>query len=219
MVNNEQTRLNITNNLLGGFFNITSIPALTDTSININDLSYTSMLNQPLVSPDPRGDNIATAQNYLINASGLALPWGKPDSNFHGNPQQINNYTKVYKTTTAVQTYNLFALAKLYQDSQTNTTDWGLRKQLITQSTSSAWFGYVINQDLGWVIRQILLYISQNYVLSDQLVQLNRQIAATLAMTNTLLITNNYLQASNLRDSAEGINNNIVPATPPTPPE
>ena len=63
----------------------------------------------------------------------------------------------------------------------------------------------VIANDLGWVLRQILLFSSQTYVLMDQLLQTQKQMLATLAMTNTLLVANSNYQASILSNKAQGI--------------
>jgi hypothetical protein len=198
---NEANQYTMQQTLLTSFFGANNIA--TPSPANLNDLSYTTLLGQPLVSPDPR-TGVNSAMNYLTNASGLGLPLTMPSSGFRGDATSQKNYTNFYNTVTAVQTYNGFVLSRLYQDSQSEQSDSSLRKQLITQSSNSSWFTSVITNDLGWVLRQILLYSSQTYVLMDQLVQTQKQMAATLAMTNTLFIVSNELQGNFLLKQAQG---------------
>lgn len=201
---NETNQYNMQTALLTTFFGANNIQATPPNPQNINDLAYVSMLKQPLVSPDPRGNNVNVAMNYLTNASGLGMPLPLPSSSFRGQADAQKNYINYYNTMTAVQTYNAFALSRLYQDSQSRQNDSTLRNKLITQSSNSDWFSSVITNDLGWVLRQILLYTSQSYVLMDQMVQTQKQMAATLAMTNTLIIVNNKLQGDILLKQAKG---------------
>lgn len=202
-LNNESNQYAATHALMTNFFGASNLQASPPIPQNINDLSYTTLLGQPLITPDPRS-GVDPAMNYLINASGLGLPLTVPSAGFRGPAIAQKNYVKFYNTMTAVQTYNGFVLSRLYQDSKSSQNDRSLRSQLITQSTNSNWFSAVITNDLGWVLRQMLLYNSQMYVLMDQLVQSQKQMAATLAMTNTLFIINNEIQGNLLLKQAEG---------------
>lgn len=201
---NENKQYSMQTALLTNFFGAKNIQATPPIPPNINDLAYVSMLGQLLVSPDPRGDNVNVAMNYLTNASGLGASLTLPSPGFRGKENARDNYTKFYNAMTAVQTYNGFVLSRLYQDSQTKQNDSDLRTKLITQSSNADWFSSVITNDLGWVLRQILLYTSQSYILMDQSVQTQKQMAATLAMTNTLLIVNNMIQGDQLLKQAQG---------------
>ena len=201
-IQNEQDMYAMQTQLLNTFFNL---PGNNQTPVNINDVVYPSMLQTPLINPDPRGNTVDSGMNYLKNASGLNIGITMPSSSFRGSEDNRNEYLKFYNTITAVQTYNLFALSHLYQDSKSDSSSRPLRQQLIAESSNSSWFTAVITNDLGWVLRQILLYSSQNYILMDQLVQINKQIAATLAMNNTLQMSNNYLQANTLLQKAQGL--------------
>jgi hypothetical protein len=200
-LNNEANAIALQTSLLTTFFGSSNISA--GTPQNMNDLSFSTLLGNPLLSPDPRSGANA-ALNYLTNASGLNLTYPVPSAGWRGSSEAQKAYTQFYNTVTAVQTYNAYALSHLYEDSQTLVNDTALRKQLITQTTNANWFSSVIANDLGWVFRQILLYCSQTYVLMDQLVQTQKQMAATLAMTNTLLIANSGFQANTLMTQAKG---------------
>lgn len=200
-MNNEASQAALQTSLLTSFFGAANISS--GTPQNLNDLSYTTLLGTPLLSPDPRSGANASL-NYLTNASSLGITYPIPAAGWRGTQEAQKNYSQFYNTFTSIQTYNAYVLSRLYQDSQTMSSDTSLRKQLITQSTNSAWFTSVITNDLGWVLRQILLYSSQNYVLMDQLVQTQKQMSATLAMTNSLLIANSGFQANTLLSKAQG---------------
>lgn len=202
---NEANQLALQTSLLTSFFGAANISA--GNPQNLNDLSYTTLLGAPLLSPDPRSGANAPL-NYLTNASSLAITYPIPGPGWRGNAQAQKNYTAFYNTVVAVQTYNAYVLSRLYEDSQTFSSDTSLRNQLIKQSSNSDWFTSVISNDLGWVLRQILLYSSQGYVLMDQLVQTQKQMLATIAMTNSLLVANSGYQASNLISKAQGGSSN-----------
>jgi len=200
-LNNESAQYTLQQTLLTTFFGASNIQ--TPNPQNMNDLAFPTLLGKPLVSPDPRTGVDAT-MNYLVNASGLGIPLTIPAAGWRGDATSQKNYRNFYNTVTAVQTYNGFVLSRLYEDSKSLSTDSALRTQLITQSSNSGWFTSVITNDLGWILRQILLYNSQSYVLMDQLVQTQKQMLATLAMTNTLFIASNELQGNILLQKAQG---------------
>lgn len=203
---NETNQYGMQQNLVTTFFGPTNInvsPPTLPNPVNVNDLSYTTLLGQLLVTPDPR-TGVNPAMNYLVNASGLGMPITIPGAGMRGDAVSRKNYTNYYNTVTAVQTYNAFILSRLYEDAQTLQNDNSLRGQLIAQSSNSAWFSSVIANDLGWVLRQILLYNSQMYVLMDQLVQTQKQMLTTLAMNNTLAMVNAQMQGFNLLKQAQG---------------
>ena len=200
-LNNEANQTTLQTSLLTSFFGSANIAA--GNPQNLNDLSYTTLLGIPLLSPDPRSD-VNSSLNYLMNASGLGITYPAPSAGWRGPQLAQKNYVQFYNTVVAVQTFNAYVLSRLYEDSHTLATDTSLRKQLITQSSNSNWFTSVISNDLGWVLRQLLLYSSQSYVLLDQLVQSQKQMTASLAMTNTLLIANSGFQASTLLTKAQG---------------
>jgi hypothetical protein len=200
-VSSEANQYTLQQTLLTNFFGSNHVTASPPVPYNLNDISYTTLLGQPLASSDPRSEDFA--MNYLVNASGLGIPLEVPDDSWSGEKDYKLNYKKFYNATTSVQTYNAFVLSRLYQESKT-TNQNATRMQLIAQSGNSDWFSAIISNDLGWVLRQILLYNSQMFLLLDQLVQSQRQMAASLAMTNTLLIISNQFQGKFLLDKAKG---------------
>lgn len=200
-LSNETNQYALQQTLLTNFFGSSNISAGNPN--NINDLSYSTLLGAPLLNPDPRS-GVDAATNYLVNASSLGIPLTAPEDGWQGDKTSQKVYKNFYNTITSVQTYNAFVLSRLYEDGKTASNDNSLRKQLITQSSSSSWFTSVISNDLGWVLRQLLLYSSQTYILMDQLLQTQKQAAATLAMTNTLIIANSLIQSNQLLQKAQG---------------
>ncbi len=200
-LNNQANQLTLQQSLLSSFFGAANIAAATPQ--NINDLSFTTLLGQPLLSPDPRS-GVNASLNYLTNVSSLGISYPIPGAGWRGSQQAQKNYIQFYNTVTAVQTYNAYVLSGLYEDSQTLSNDNSLQSQLIMQSSNPDWFTSVITNDLGWVLRQILLFTSQSYILMDQLLHTQKQMLATLAMTNTLLVANSGFQANTLISKAQG---------------
>jgi len=198
---NQANQITLQQSLLSSFFGAANISA--GNPQNLNDISFTTLLGQPLLSPDPRS-GVNASLNYLTNASSLGVSYTTPSAGWRGTQQAQKNYIGFYNTITAVQTYNAYVLSGLYEDSQTLSNDNSLRSQLITQSSNADWFTSVITNDLGWVLRQILLFSSQTYILMDQLLQTQKQMLATLAMTNSLLVANSGFQASSLLSKAQG---------------
>jgi hypothetical protein len=175
----------------------------TTVPVNVNDLDYASLLGSANFFQTETRPNVDPALNYVTNSSGLGLALTPPGAGWGGSATDQQNYTNFYNAVSAVQTYDAYALSQNYQDSKTITADSTARLALIQQSSNSSWFASVMTNDLGWVLRQLLVYTSQNYVLLDQLVQSQRQMATTLAMTNTLFIANSGFQASLLLQKAK----------------
>lgn len=198
---NQVNQVDLQQSLLTTFFGANNIAS--GNPQNLNDLSYTTLLGQPLLSPDPRS-GVNAALNYLTNASSLGITYTIPSAGWRGNQTNQKGYISFYNTVTAVQTYNAYVLSGLYEESRTWANDVSLRSQLIAQSTNANWFTSVITNDLGWVLRQILLFGSQTYVLMDELLQTQKKMLATLAMTNSLLVANSGFQADTLLAKAQG---------------
>lgn len=200
-LNNQANQLSLQQSLLTTFFGASNISA--GTPQNLNDLSYSTLLGQPLLSPDPR-TGVNASLNYLTNISSLGITYPAPSTSWRGPAQAQKSYIQFYNTITAIQTYNAYVLSGLYEDSQTQANDTSLRSQLVTQSSNANWFTSVITNDLGWVLRQILLFTSQSYIVMDQLLYTQKQMLATLAMTNSLLVANSGFQVNTLISKAQG---------------
>lgn len=208
---NNQYQNQVQSRLLTDLFNINNSNAVK--MPYVNDLTYTTLLGSPILSPDPRTNppansgitpavNLDPAYNYIKNASGLVVPLTPPSNSWSGPTQARTDYTNMYKTLASVQTFNAYVLGGLYAQykSQNDLTKAGKTNQtqfLIQQATNPNWFTQVASEKLGVVLRQILLFDSQSYVLLSQMQETQKQALAAQAMTNSLLIlinqNSNYL--------------------------
>lgn len=180
-----------------------------------NDLTFSTLLGNPILNPDPRiisgavtGNTIDPAYNYIKNASGFMVPIATPSNTWRGSVSARTSYTNVYKTLTSVQSFNAYILGKLYLDYQQKaqlkngaTTP---QMTLIQQATASDWFKEVASAKLGIVLRQILMFDSQTYVLLSQMLETQKQLLAAQAMTNALLILQDQNTSGILLQRAQG---------------
>ena len=173
-----------------------------------NDLVYSSVLGQPYFAKDPRGKNgaakIDPALNYIKNASGINIYHVIPNAGWGGKLEAISRYQNYFNIVMAAESFNAYVLSNQYADrNQLNT----LQAKLLDQATDQAkWFAQVGSENIGFVLRQLLLYQSQLYVLMTQLIQSQRQMVTAQAMTNSILIaanqTNESLLVSNAKNEA-----------------
>lgn len=150
-----------------------------------NELSYSTVIGAPLFQPSGQnGGNLvdAAAQNFITNASGsnILLTQASPD---WAPSDAATQYKNLYKTLAAIQSYDSYLISGLYsQNEKTKTED-----SLTAQASSPDWFSTIASESLGLVLRQILMFTSQQYVQTQRLIELQRQQLAVSAMTNVLL--------------------------------
>jgi len=198
---NVQTQLASQQKFLSDFLgNPTS-----QTNPNANDITYPTLLNQPYFNPDPRS-NVDPAYNYTQYAAGLNMRHSKPLPNWVPDKQHpgIAMYTNYYNTTSAVQTYNGYILSELYADAQNKNLPKQTQDSLIQQASNSQWFTQIASENLGIVLRQILLYNSQTYVLLAQLLETQKKLLASQVMNNALLIAVNLEAENRIYSKASG---------------
>lgn len=194
--------------LTGAGNNLYSNAPLTPTSAPIyaNDLVYSTILGSPFYpKEDPRkakNPSIDPLANYIKNAGGLFLNHALPNPGGRGTAAAKDRYQKYYNTAIAVESFNGFVLSNQITDgNQLNT----LQTKLVTQASDPAeWFAKLATESIGIVLRQILLYQSQCFVLLTQLVQTQKQMVTAQVMTNALLLTINQTNETLLVSSAEG---------------
>jgi len=119
-----------------------------------------------------------------------------------GTETDIKNYQNYFNTVNAIQSFNGYVLSGLYAESkggnQFNTTQLAL----LQQTSQPSWLNQIASQELGKVLRQMLLFQSQTYVLISQLIQTQKQLLIATTMTNSLLIANNQLNETVLYSRA-----------------
>jgi hypothetical protein len=174
-----------------------------------NDLVYSTLLGQPMLTPDPRNKPGAPptanpALNYIINAGGLSLPHAMPQTGWRGTQYNYQQYMHYYNTVMAAESFNGYVLANQYAESQTNNGLSQAQLSLVTQASSSDWIANVASEQMGMVFRQLLMFESQLYVLMTQMLQTQKQLLIAQAMTNALLIATNQMNEGILASKAQG---------------
>lgn len=155
-----------------------------------NDLTYQTVLGQPFFATDPRSTDKYkpdSTYNYIKNAAGINLTQVVPQSQWIGSQTSQRKYINYYALNTAVQTFNAYIISKVTSETPLNS----IQKKLIERASDANWFTNVATEKLGQVIRQILLYNSQIYVLMAQLLEVQKQLLTAQAMTNSLLMLSN----------------------------
>lgn len=167
--------------------------ATTSSLPNANDLSFSTLLGTPFFSPDPRaanGQSVNAPYNYLKNASGLNIVHVMPAANWTGAQVDQQKYQNYYNTVSAVQTFNSYVLTQLYANSLFQITKQ--QNTLLAQvSNPTTFFAVITNESIGAVLRQILLFESQNYVLLSQSLQTQQLMLASQSMNSTLMMLSN----------------------------
>lgn len=185
----------------------------TATLPNANDLVYSTLLGSPYFPKDPRNPPGGAPKtdppyNYIKNAGGINISHVRPGLNWQGKPQDQIKYSNYYATVMSIASFNGYVLSNLYadyQNSQDSNSLGSIQSSLITQASGSNWIAQIATEELGKVLRQILMFQSQSYVLLSQLVQTEKQILAAHAMTNALLIASNQNNESYIASKAQGI--------------
>jgi hypothetical protein len=209
--NSQQLR--ITADLLG--VPVTRLAAAPDSANsilsilpNVNDLAYSTLLNLPPVNKAP---NLANSPyNYIKHASGMSIKHTLPGQNWQGSDQAQSNYTNYYNTTIAVTSFNAYILSKLAAQASDQNSFTKTQNQLIQAASNSSWFAQIASEELGKVLRQMLMFESQNFVLMSQILQTEKDLLAAQVMNNSLAITANNNYETLLVLNAQGLKPSLV---------
>ena len=200
-------QLQITADLLGqpltNMTTPTNNPMVLSYIPNVNDLSYLSIMGQP---PVPKATNASlSSYNYLKNAAGVNISHIIPGTSWQGKSADQARYQNYFNTVIAVESFNGYALSNQYADVQNGNSFTTTQNSLISQASASSWIVQISTEQLGVVIRQLLMFESQSYILLSQLVQTQKQLLSAQVMTNSLLILNNQNNESYLVAKAQGV--------------
>jgi hypothetical protein len=169
------TQLYMTNN------NKNSLPT------NANELNYGILQGQliaPPADPAQKPDINSLAQNYLMHASGIEFSLEPPTATWAASKAK-DQYIALFNITNSIASYNNYILSSLSQQQDQDTNRLTLMKQA---TDPSFFFSNIQTENLGLVIRQILMYVSQLYVVADRQLKIQQQQLAATAMTNSLLL-------------------------------
>ncbi len=206
LTTNTKTQLDMQTSLIKDFYGRDVTEEITPYA---NDMTFGSLKGKPYFIKDPRSEKIDLGLNYITNVAGLKLTHIVP-GDWAGTPYAQRKYKAFYTTVSAIQTYNSYILSQLYLDNNGKNSLSDQQTTLIKQASSSDWFTQVASENLGVVFRQMLMYNSQLFVLMTQLLQAQKQMLATLAMTNTLIVIGDSFTENQLYNEARS-----AAATPP----
>jgi hypothetical protein len=201
-VQNTETQKDYQKTLLNDFFtaNKTRVP-------HPNDLTYQTLLKQPYlpfvagINRTPQEQEEEAVKNYVQYASSLNIAHLLPTKD---DTRSANAYRNFYQTVSAVQTFNGYILSSLYADYKNNNAIKKTQDSLVKQASDSDWFTQIASENMGVVLRQILLYNSQVYVLLTQLLETQKKLLISQAMNNSLLIANSQVNEGLLYTKAGG---------------
>lgn len=172
-----------------------------------NDYAYTSLLGAPFTKETRKnksGQPIDNAWNYVLNASGAGLFHQTPSPAWHGGIA-LDRYKRYMKAILAVESFNAYILSGVYADLSNKGFFTSTQTQLISQASSSDWFKQIATEKLGLVLRQLLMFESQSYVMLTQLLQTQKQLLTAQVLNNTLLILLNQNNENTNARNASGL--------------
>ena len=210
LVNNQKQQLDVQTTFLNDFFSQNGkVPLPTETTLPFaNQITYATMLNKPYFSnpeKDANGNPIDSALKYTENASGQAITHVYPARNWSGTRDAQQSYLNYYKTISAVQTFNSYVMSQLYTNAKNNFNLSNLQIKLMQDaSDSDTWFKKIASEEIGIVLRQILLFNSQMYIVMINILETQQEMLTAQAMSNTLVIIGNQFNESNLLSNARG---------------
>lgn len=195
-VSNQQSQF--MKDFLGADATATSFP-------NANDLTYQTLMGTLYFNPDPRkNSSVDPAYNYAKYAAGLNITHARPMGTWRGKSTAIQQYNNYYNSVMAVQSFNAWVMGQAYSNYKTGFPFEKQQWNLIAQASNSNWFQEVASENIGVVLRQILMYDSQILVALTQLLQTQREQLTAQAMTNTLLVLSNQTTENYLAKDAQG---------------
>ena len=197
-------------NLLNDLFSGVTTADLPKNTI-LSNLTYQSFLNLNYALPTKKTPNPLAGDpkyDYIKNAAGLNIQHF-PSGSYRFEPTKIVNakqrYTDYYNTIMAIESFDAYLLSNHYIDATQGTPLTTLQAAMVEQAGKEDWFKQVASQAIGAVLRQILLYDSQSFVVLTEILRTSKQMLAAQAMANTLLIVNNQENERSMLKAAQGL--------------
>lgn len=167
-----------------------------------NDLSFTTLLGAPIIN-DPRKD-VDSMTNYIMNASGSNMYHVTPGNSWQGKEESQRRYQNFYNTVMAATSFNNYILTFYATDKGKYNN---LQNALIKQASDPKdWFAKVSSENIGFVLRQLLMYQSQIFVLLTELVETQKQMVSAQAMNTAVLVAMNQINENAMTAYAKGEN-------------
>ena len=172
---------------------------------NINSLSYNTLLGLSPVANTNGSQNLQWVYSYILNASGAGIYHTIPDTHWQGSKANQRKYQDYYNTVTSIESFNAYVLSNLlanYVNNGNQLTTW--QNSLVQQASSSVFIAQIATETIGQVLRQILTFESQMYVLLTQIADIQRQLLNAQVMNNALAILNNSSTEQLFVENAQG---------------
>lgn len=169
----------------------------TDISADTDYATLVQNINAVTGKPEPISADLKLYAKYFVKyASGLNIPHNSPYEMDPGkDTRAVKKYYSLYKTMNSIASYNAYVLSEHLVDMQTDFKLTQIQRDLKSYASDNKWVTH-INEELsmGVILRQLLLFTSQMYIISLQSLETQKQLLATMAMTNSLIIlsTGNY---------------------------
>ncbi len=116
-------------------------------------------------------------------------------------------YFDYYKSLTAIQSFNNYILTRMKSDYEVegDPRTNSLRNQLVRVASARNFQEEIASKSSGKIMRWLLLFTAQNYVLNTQIQQSLRQLVIAQAMNNSLMILFNTPNENQLIRNAKGL--------------
>jgi len=168
-----------------------------------NDLVYSTLLNNPFFPDDSRkAKKVDPALNYIKNASGMNIYHVLPEGSWQGKEEAQIRYQSFFNVVNAVESFNSYVLSNQYEER--NQFNDAQTKLIAQASDPTTWFTKVGSENIGFVLRQLLIYQSQIFILLTESLKLQKQMVTAQVMTNTLLIATNQTNENMMLSYAMG---------------
>ncbi len=154
------------------------------------EMDYATLLTLDETSPDKEKLNKQKldAQAFIKNVSGINIfhP-GLVSNDMEGEPYK--KYITFINSIKSVSNYNAYILNTQFADLKNNMALSQTQTELKKKASGNDWVNHINTEvSLGVILRQLLLFNSQMYVIMADLLITQKQLLATTAMTNTLLV-------------------------------
>lgn len=169
------------------------------------DISYATLLKQPGGASQASDEIKFYSKEFIKNASGLNIPHLSPASiPAGGDPNAVAAYRTFYNTISSIANYDAYILSAHAADVENNYKLSQIQTDLKNYATNNKWLAHVNEeQSIGVILRQLLLFTSQMYVISLQSLETQKQLLAAIAMTNSLVILGNGYYEGTLVDKTK----------------
>ncbi len=180
----------------------------TDMPQNPASLLYSSLMGNTTKFIQTNGDTsvhdqlLAAALNYVANASGYNITHKSPNGLNPSLPDAANRYGSYYNTVIPAQSFGANVLSQLYAEQVNGNATSKTQDNLIALATGQSWLATIASEDIGKVLRQILMFESQNYVVATQLLETQKKMLTAQVMTNAILIASSQWTEKTMYDDA-----------------